>query len=104
MQLVCRERRPTSTYLSRLVVVHATAVYQHLLLLLGHATVVVTIATVAMAIIVRLCDVSDENEVVAIATLLLTVVAIGVVVASMLLSIAMHCLGAATSAIRYITQ
>ena len=62
VKLVRRERRSTSTNLPRLVVLHASAV-QHprrlLLLLLGHAAVVVTIAAVAMAIAVRLRDVSE---------------------------------------------
>jgi len=69
VQLVRRERRSTSTNLPRLVVVDASAVHHPRLLLLrllGHAAVVVAIAAVAMAIVVRLRDVTDAVEVIAV--------------------------------------
>ena len=101
VQLVRRERRSTSTHLPRLVVIHSSAVHQALLLL-RHAAVVVAVATVAMAIVVGLRDVSD----VVVAVLLLLTVVVAVVVTSLLLDVSVHlvCVAAPTSAIRYNLQ
>jgi len=97
MQLIRRERRSTSTNFARLVVVDATVI--HGALLVDHATVVVAVATVAVAIVVRLRDVSNATEVVVVAMSLLTVVV--VVVRSLLVSVAVYrlCVRAATSVV-----